>query len=109
MAESSKSPLIGIVVAVIGLFGSIAVAFITTQAKFSHELQGKEVEVAKLKHDLERTEQRLLEKHKELDAKVAAVDDRLRKLDAQIDVATTVADKLATYGGRMFRIIGGDK
>ena len=49
MAESSKSPLIGIVVAVIGLFGSIAVAFITTQAKFSHELQDKEVEVAKLR------------------------------------------------------------
>jgi len=40
---------------------------------------------------------------------VAAVDDRLRKLDAQIDVAKTVADKLATYGGRMFRLVGGDK
>ncbi len=121
--EQKSSPKASIVLAMIGVVGSIAVAWITTQAKFNKELNSKEAEVARLKsdtaevarvkQDLEATERRLVEQQKELDrklvaterrgaeqqkeldAKIGMVDDRLKRLDAQIALAQATVDKLA--------------
>ncbi len=85
-------------VAVLGVIGSLGVAWMTTQAKFANELRLKDGEVARIKQDVEAAERRLAERHRELDAKVAAVDDRLKKLDTQIEVAKAVGEQLARYG-----------
>ncbi len=105
MANDAKStPAIPIAVALIGVVGSVAVAWLTTQAKFSNELRDKETEVTRIKQDLAATEQRMQERQRELDAKVAAVDDRLKKLDTQIELAQAVGDKLSKLGGK---VLGG--
>lgn len=102
-------PKTSIAVAVIGVVGSIAVAWITTQAKFQKELQAKETEVTRMKTDLEATERRLTERQKELDAKVTVVDDRLKRLDAQIALGQAVIEKLGKVPKGVGGLFGGKK
>lgn len=104
--EAKSSPTISILVALIGVAGSIGVAWITTQTKFSRELRDSESDVARMKQDLEATERRLMERQKELDAKVAAVDEQVQKLNTRIAVAQELAEKLMKLGGGQF---GGKK
>lgn len=108
-ADDVKVPKAGpktsIAVAIIGVIGSIAVAWITTQAKFKKELDAKETEVTRMKMDLDATERRLTERQKELDAKVTVVDDKMKKLDMQIGMAQGVIEKL----GKMPRGLFGKK
>ena len=101
---AKTSPRTTIGVAVIGVIGSIAVAWITTQAKFQKELDAKETEVTRMKADLDATE-----RQKELDAKVTMVDDKLKRLDVQIDMAQTVIEKLGKLPKGLFGSSGGKK
>jgi hypothetical protein len=105
--EKKESPKTAIVIATITVVGSVACAWITTQAKFDKELDSKGPEVARLKQDLETTERRygeqqrkmeqkieaaerrLAEQQKQLDARIGVVDDRLKKLDGQITAPTS--------------------
>jgi hypothetical protein len=96
------SGTIHIAVAVIGLVGSLAVAWMTTGAKFNQELDGKAGEVARLRRDVETAQERLRLQQQDLDRKVSAVEDRLQKLDAQIEIAQAAADKLLKAGGGLF-------
>jgi hypothetical protein len=98
MTETRPSSTIHILVAVIGLVGSLAVAWITTGTKFDRELDGKSGEVTRIQRDLESVEQRMKERQKELDQKVEAVEDRLKKLDEQIALAKDAASKLMKTG-----------
>lgn len=105
-AERHASGLVHILVAVIGVVGSLGVAWITTQAKFSQELDSRAGEVTALRSRLEEAEQRLGRQQQEMDRKVAAVDERLRRLDAQIELAQTAARGLLKVSGGL---IGGKK
>jgi hypothetical protein len=98
MSETRPSSAVHIAVAVIGLLGSLAVAWITTGTKFDRELDGRSGEVARLQRDLESVERGMRERQKELDQKVAAVEDRLEKLDEQIALAKDAASKLIKTG-----------
>ena len=97
--EAKSSPGLSILLAIITVAGSIGVAWITTQAKFSRELRESDTEIARMKQDLEATERRLAERQKELDAKIATVDEQLKKLNTRIEFAQEVANKLLKLGG----------
>ena len=107
--EAKSSPAVPIIVAVIGVVGSVIVAYMTTQAKFNTELGAKEADITRLKLDLMATEQRLREQQRELDKKVAAVDERLKKLDRQIEVAQVLVEKMAKYGGKAWTAMLGER
>jgi hypothetical protein len=97
-----KSGTIHIVVALIGVVGSLAVAWMTTQAKFTQELDTRGSELVHLQAKLEAAETRLTQQQQDMDRKVAAVEEQLRKLNTQIEMARTAATSLINAGGTFF-------
>ncbi len=86
----SVSAWVQILVALISVAGALGVAWITTQARFSSELESHAPELAQLKAKLDLAEQRL-----------KAVDERLQRLDAQIELAQSAASTLMKAGGKL--------
>jgi hypothetical protein len=85
-----------IVVALISVVGALGVAWITTQAKFSSELESRAPEIAQLKAQLDAAEKRL-----------TAVDERMQRLDAQLELAQSAASSVLKAGGKL--LTGGKK
>jgi hypothetical protein len=98
----AKSGTIHIVVALIGVAGSLAVAWMTTQARFTHELDTRGSELIHLKAQLEAAEKRLTQQQQDMDRKVAVVEEQLRKLNTQIEMAKTAAANLINAGSGFF-------
>ncbi len=91
MAEQKASGFVHILVALIGVAGSLGVAWLTTQHKFASELDSKAPEIAHLKAQLEIAEKRLVQ-----------VEDRMRKLDVQLEMAQSAASTLVKAGSSLF-------
>lgn len=111
--ETRSSSTIAILVALLGVIGSVTAAWVTTNAKFSNEFDDKKEEILLLKQDLIVTEKRLEAQLRALDDKLDEVDQRLAKLDAQIELATEVGKSLAAGGakaaGAAYRWMVGNK
>lgn len=100
-------PWVAIVVAVIGVAGSVGAAWVTTQTKFDRELDVKAGDIERMKRDLDESERRIREQQAALDRKVAEIEDRQKKLDQKIDLAEKAAAKVFRAGTGLFA--GGDK
>jgi uncharacterized protein HemX len=99
----SPAPWVAILVAILGLVGSLGVAWITTGARFSQELDSKSHELARLQKELETTKKQIAQQQKEQDRKVASVEDRLKKLDLQIALAQSATNKAIQLGSGWFK------
>jgi len=82
--------MVQIIVALISVLGALGVAWITTQARFSSELESRAPEIQQLKAKLDLAEQRL-----------QATEERLRRLDAQLELAQSAASSLVKAGSKL--------
>jgi hypothetical protein len=101
--ERAHAPWVAILVAILGLAGSLGVAWITTGAKFSQYLDIKSNELAQIKKELAATKEQMARQQKELDRKVSGVEDRLKKLDFQIALGQSATDKVVKMGSGLFK------
>jgi uncharacterized protein HemX len=85
--ERPASGLVHIAVAVIGVAGSLGVAWLTTSARFNQELDRSGSDLTELRKSLEEAQAKLARQQREVDQKVADVEQRLKKLDTEVETA----------------------
>jgi hypothetical protein len=93
--ERRGSGSVQIIVALISVLGALGVAWITTQARFSAELESRAPEIAQLKAQLDATEKRL-----------QTTDERLQRLNAQLELAQSAVSGAVKAGSKL---LGGAK
>ncbi len=102
MSERTTPNWIPIAVALIGLIGSVAAAWVTTQSKFNDELNSKASEIGRLKEQVDAAEKRLSQQQADMEKRIAQVDERLKKLDDQIELAQKAVSTLTKLGAGLF-------
>lgn len=104
--EKSSSGLIQVVIALIGVVGSLGVAWITTGAKFESELKDNQASVSKLQNEIETIKGNLTGKIEEANKQLAEMRDllisakkenesmlaHLNELKAQIEAANKTVE-----------------
>jgi hypothetical protein len=96
MAEEKRpSRVVPIVVALIGLVGSLGGAWITTGAKFEKELESRGKEIAEMERKRQDMELRLAEAERRLGARLDQRKDEVEKVERQVAAAEQQQDALS--------------
>jgi septal ring factor EnvC (AmiA/AmiB activator) len=84
MSEKGSSGIIQVAIALIGVLGSLGVAYITTGAKFQSELQAARVDINKFSKDLDEMKKSAQDIDAKLTSQQGAVEKRIAELQTQL-------------------------
>jgi septal ring factor EnvC (AmiA/AmiB activator) len=84
MSEKGSSGIIQVAIALIGVLGSLGVAYITTGAKFQSELQAARVDINKFSGDLDEMKKSAQDIDAKLTFQQGAVEKRIAELQTQL-------------------------
>jgi septal ring factor EnvC (AmiA/AmiB activator) len=84
MSEKGSSGIIQVAIALIGVLGSLGVAYITTGAKFQSELQAARVDINKFSRDLDEMKKSAQDIDAKLTFQQGAVEKRIAELQTQL-------------------------
>jgi septal ring factor EnvC (AmiA/AmiB activator) len=84
MSEKGSSGIIQVAIALIGVLGSLGVAYITTGAKFQSELQAARVDINKFSGDLDEMKKSAQDIDAKLTSQQGAVEKRIAELQTQL-------------------------